>query len=299
MSDSERDKPAETPEQIEQIEPGQQPPDEPWVTPAFQPMRAIGAIMLTALGFGLYEYVLITFWSSPAMGIYERVPWPAYTLMALAVVATLMAIRIALSLRSPHAKLGFAILAFFACVVVAIGGGRFISYTLRGTLNPPFSVNLKPGDSFPRFALADQNGVIHDGPGSSSSAATLIYVYRGDFCPFARYELADLGKLQDTLKKDGVEVVAISADPIDRSTMLSHYLNSGIPLLSDQKESLLGSLGLVQHHRNGEPDNAIPAFFIVDRGGIVRWIFTSPYYRELPRPEILADAVKAVAKAGN
>ena len=76
--------------------------------------------------------------------------------------------------------------------------------------------------------------------------------------------------------------------------MLSGYLNSDVPLLSDEHETVVGPLGLVQHHRNGEPDNAIPAFFIVDRSGIVRWIFTSPYYRQLPPRDELIAAVRSV-----
>jgi alkyl hydroperoxide reductase subunit AhpC len=67
-------------------------------------------------------------------------------------------------------------------------------------------------------------------------------------------------------------------------------------LLSDNSENVVGPLGLVQRHRNGEPDNAIPAFFIVDSDGIVRWISASPYYRELPTVAKLLDAAKAVIK---
>lgn len=76
--------------------------------------------------------------------------------------------------------------------------------------------------------------------------------------------------------------------------MLAGFLRTKIPLLSDNGESLIAPLGLVQHHRNGEPDNAIPAFFIVDRDGVVRWIFTSLYYRELLRPDTLLDAAKSI-----
>ena len=95
----------------------------------------------------------------------------------------------------------------------------------------------------------------------------------------------------------GADVAAISTDPIERSKMLAGFLGTKIPLLSDTRERLIGPLGLVQHHRNGEPDNAIPAFFIVDRNGVVRSIFTSPYYRELPRPETLLDAAQAAIAA--
>ncbi len=264
--------------------------EESWVTPPFQPLRALGAALLTGCGFGLYEYVLVSFWSAPWMGIHDRIPWPAFALLALAMLATLAGIRLALRLDSPHAKMGFGLFAFLACVVVGMGGGRFISYTMRGTLNPPYKLSLAVGQRFPAFALPDQVGAIHRGPATAD--ATLIYVYRGDFCPFARFELAELTRHADEFRRVRIEVVGISADPIERSKMLAGYLRTDIPLLSDQKESVLAPLGLVQRHVDGEPDNAIPAFFVVDRDGVVRWIFTSRYYRELPPVETLLDAAK-------
>jgi alkyl hydroperoxide reductase subunit AhpC len=76
--------------------------------------------------------------------------------------------------------------------------------------------------------------------------------------------------------------------------MLAEFLKTGIPLLSDEKQTVVGPLGLVQRHRNGEPDSAIPAFFIVDHAGIVRWTFTSPYYREMPSTGALLEAARSV-----
>lgn len=267
--------------------------DESWVAP-FQPLRAIAALALIGAGFGLFEYVLISFWSVPWMGIHERIPWPAFAILAAALVFSIAGLRAALGLYSPHAKLGLGLLAFLFCIVVGAGGGRFVSYAMRVTVNPPFTLKLGIGQPFPTFALIDQNGATHRGPVATDAAATLIVVYRGDFDPFARYELAELTAHADDFRRAGVDVIAISADPIERSKMLAGFLKTGIPLLSDNHESILAPLGLVQHHRNGEPDNAIPAFLIVDRNGIVRWLFTSPYYRESPRPETLLDAAKSV-----
>jgi peroxiredoxin len=122
----------------------------------------------------------------------------------------------------------------------------------------------------------------------------LIYVYRGDFDPFARFELAELTAHEDDFRRAGVDTLAISTDQVERSKMLAGFLRTKIPLLSDSNESLIAPLGLVQHHRNGEPDNAIPAFFVLDRNGIVRWIFISPYYREMPPPDTLLEAAKSV-----
>jgi peroxiredoxin len=268
--------------------------EEPWITPPFQPVRAIGSLILIAAGFGLYEFVLVSFWSVPWMGIHEPIPWPAFAILLAAIFISIAGLRLALGLYSPHAKLGFGLLAFLACIVVGAGGGRFVSYAMRVTVNPPFTLNLAVGQRFPTFALADQNGSIHHGPVPSDADATLIYVYRGDYCPFARFELAELTERANSFRSAGVDTIAISTDPIARSKMLAGFLHTEIPLLSDNSESILAPLGLVQHHRNGEPDNATPAFFVVDRDGVVRWIFTSRYYRELPTPDTLLDAAKSV-----
>jgi peroxiredoxin len=264
--------------------------EEVWIQPPFQPIRAVLALVFTAGGFGLYEYVLLSFWSSPTMGIHDRIPYPAYLGIAAAMLLCVLGVRLALGVWSPHAKLALGLLAFFACAAVGIGGGRFVSYTLRGTRNPPFTLNLKEGDRFPAYALPDQAGAIHQGPAAGTSG-TLVVVYRGDFDPFARFELAELTARQPDLLSNGVKTVAISADPIDRSKMLAGFLRTDIPLLSDEKQTLLKPLGLIQHHRDGEPDNAIPAFFLLDHGGAVRWIFTSPYSREMPSMENILAAV--------
>ncbi len=228
------------------------------------------------------------------MGIHDRIPWPAFALLAVALIVALAGTRLGLGLNSPHAKLGIGVFAILACIVIGVGGGRFVSYAIRGTLNPPHKLNIAVGQRFPAFALPDQQAAIHRGPALDGADATAIYVYRGDFCPFARFELADLTMHADEFKSARVGIVGISADPIERSKMLAGYLRTAIPLLGDPGETVLTPLGLVQHHVSAEPDNAIPAFFVVDRDGVLRWIFASPYYRELPTVSTLLGAAQAV-----
>ncbi len=241
------------------------------------------------------------------MGIHDRIPWPAFAILAAAIALSIAGLRLALGLYSPHAKLGFGLFAFLACIVVGAGGGRFVSYVMRATLNPPFTLKIAVGQQFPTFALTDQNDSIHHGPASAANA-TLIYVYRGDYDPFARFELAELTAHLDEFRHAGIDTLAISTDQIERSKMLAGFLRTKIPLLSDNSESLIASLGLVQHHRNGEPDNAIPAFFVVDRNGVVAMdlhvalLSRDAAARHAPqRCEVghrNADSIAAVARAG-
>ena len=136
---------------------------------------------LTAAAATCYAYTLLNFWSSPALGIHLPVPYPAYLLIALSLILGVAALRTALGLWSPHAKLAIAGIALSGCVTFGVGGGRFVSYTLRGTLNPPFKLKLEVNDRFPDFRLIDQNGQIHDGDLFSASPQTLVVIYRGDF----------------------------------------------------------------------------------------------------------------------
>jgi len=267
---------------------------EPWHVPPAQPLRVIAAVLLLISGAVSYGYALVNFWSSPALGIHLPIPYPAYILIAMGLILALAALRVALGLWSPHAKLAIAGIAFLTCLTFGIGGGRFVSYTLRGTRNPPFKLDLAVGDRFPDFKLTDQNNVTYDGELFKASPLTLIVIYRGDFCPFARFELAELSQHLDEFHKAGIQTVAISADPHDRSTMLSHFLQTSLPLLSDSSEVLLSRLGLVQHYSNHQPDSAIPAFVLVDRQGRVRWIFASRYYREQPSPQAILDAGRSL-----
>lgn len=264
--------------------------EDHFIPPPAQPIRIIASLFLTGAGFAIYGYVLTHFWSSPWLGIHSRSPYAAYGLIVTSLILGLAGLRIGLRLWSPHAKLGVVALAFLSCAAIAFSGARFFLYTLHGTRNPPFELNLKIGDHFPAFSLADQNGATHTDAELRSGRANLVVVYRGDFCPFARYELGELNRSRADFEQQGLGMIAISADPIDRSRMLSRFLGAAIPLLSDQGENLIGPLGLVQQHRDSEPDNAIPALFLVDRAGIVRWEFTSPYYREQPSPETIRQA---------
>ncbi len=279
---------------IDAIDETASPDKDQWSTPPAQPLRTLLSFCALAAAGALYGYVVLNFWSSPWLGIHQRIPYPAYAMLAAAMVAAMTGFRMGLSIWSPHAKLAIAALCFLASVAIGISGGHFVSYTIRGTRNPPFTLKVGLGERFPDFALTDQNGSVHRASEMRSNTATIVMVYRGDFCPFARFELEELTRRAQDFRRAGLAVIAVSTDPAERSKRLAAFLHTDIPLLDDSHESILKPLGLIQSHRNGQPDNAIPAFFIIDRNGVVRWIFTSPFYREQPAPDALLKAARQV-----
>ena len=131
--------------------------EEPWITPPFQPVRAIGSLHLYRGRLRSLRIRAGIVLVGAVDGHPQRIPWPAFAILLAAILISIAGLRLALSLYSPHAKLGFGLLAFLACIVVGAGGGRFVSYAMRVTVNPPFTLNLTVGQRFPSFALADQN----------------------------------------------------------------------------------------------------------------------------------------------
>src|SRR5713226_1566016 len=71
-----------------------------------QPWRVISSLLALAAGVASYGFVLVNFWSSPWLGIHLRTPYPAYLLMAAALILTLSSLRLSLGILSPHLKLG-------------------------------------------------------------------------------------------------------------------------------------------------------------------------------------------------
>jgi signal transduction histidine kinase len=73
----------------------------------------------------------------------------------------------------------------------------------------------------------------------------------------------------------GVRVVAVSVDPPEVSARFRRGLAAGFTFVSDVKGELLGRLNVL--HKRGflGRDVAIPAAILVDKHGIVRWIYRS------------------------
>lgn len=77
----------------------------------------------------------------------------------------------------------------------------------------------------------------------------------------------------------------MSVDPPEVSAKLRQRLNVQFTFLSDQAGELLDRLNI--RHRGGHEGNdiAFPAAILVDRQGVVRWVFESQAITDRSRPE--------------
>ncbi len=107
-------------------------------------------------------------------------------------------------------------------------------------------------------------------------------------------ELGQLQQYYDAIRKYGVQIYAVSVDSPEVNRALRERVGAGYTFLSDPDRTVLGQLNIRHHTPNPTgKDIAIPTQILVDKAGIVRWIYQPSNYRIRARPEtilaVLAD----------
>jgi peroxiredoxin len=108
-------------------------------------------------------------------------------------------------------------------------------------------------------------------------------------------ELQGLGAKLSQAERAGVEIVAISPDPNERSQQVADGLKLGYRFLADPDLAVARRYGLV--HPRGGPDGRDvprPATVVLDRAGVVRWFSVARNYQVRPDPADVLRAVRAL-----
>ena len=113
-------------------------------------------------------------------------------------------------------------------------------------------------------------------------------------------ELQGLGAQLSEAERIGVEIVAISPDPNERSQTLAEGLRLGYRFVADRDLAVTRRFGLVHAGggRDGE-DVPRPATVVLDRDGVVRWFSVSHNFQVRPDPgDVLRRVRSLVAERG-
>ena len=108
-------------------------------------------------------------------------------------------------------------------------------------------------------------------------------------------ELQGLGAALSDAERAGLEIIAISPDPNERSQKLAEGLHLGYRFLADRDLAVARAYGLV-HPRGGPKGEDVPrpATIVVDRDGVVRWFSVSHNFQVRPDPADVLRAVRAL-----
>jgi peroxiredoxin len=185
---------------------------------------------------------------------------------------------------------------------------------------PADAASVRPlavGTSAPAFEARRPDGTPYRFDPAARSAPAVLVFYRGGWCPFCNTHLGELSQAETVLRKRGYEVLFLSAD---RPEILRSSLDdeterdaAGYTLLSDSEAAASRAFGvafrvddatfrkyqsagldLEQAAGNALHILPVPAVFIVDARGVIRFAHANPDYRvRLSAAALLAAAPPA------
>jgi peroxiredoxin len=154
---------------------------------------------------------------------------------------------------------------------------------------------VKVGESLPEFELTANDGSLRRFP---QERPTVLVFYRGQWCPFCRWELTGLQTINRAINDLGGEIVAVAPDSPEESQSLIERLTLGYPILSDSDLAVTDRFGLrhVGGRASTNQDMPFPTTFIVDPSGIVRARIENDTYRDRPSPKDVLAAFEAMVR---
>lgn len=175
---------------------------------------------------------------------------------------------------------------------------------------PTSAKDIRPlpvGATIPDIAVTTIDGDPFDLMAAVKAQPTVLVYYRGGWCPFCNMQLASLQQIEPTLKEIGYQIIAISADrpssllpTLDRHaltyTLLSDSTMAGAKALGIAWKDTRGGRKLERASGMDHHILPVPAVIILDRKGVIQFLYANPNYRVRLDGDNLLDAARAALK---
>jgi len=145
----------------------------------------------------------------------------------------------------------------------------------------------------------------------------LLAFYRGGWCPYCNAEIHALTAAYPEYQKRGITPVAVSVDKPDAEAKMKATYAIPFPVLSDSDATVIDAFRVVKkvgdeeyakmkgfgvdlesYSGKAHHEIAIPALFLIDRTGVVRWAHSDPDFKVRPSTAQILAAIDAVHLGG-
>jgi peroxiredoxin len=173
--------------------------------------------------------------------------------------------------------------------------------------------SLGIGQDLPPIVLPDATGAVVDVDDLLARGPVVISFYRGGWCPYCNIELRGLQQRLPDIRRFGGTLVAISPETPDASMTTLERNELEFPVLSDAHNRVARRFGIVHQIDpqvvelqlgngvdvaaiNGDElvEVPLPATYVVDQGGVVRYAAADPDYTRRPDPDDVVAALEAL-----
>jgi peroxiredoxin len=180
----------------------------------------------------------------------------------------------------------------------------------------PSAEEVRPllvGSAVPDVSVQTIEGTSIRLPEALVGKPTVLFFYRGGWCPYCNTQLSELRDVDTQLRELGVQMVGLSGDAPERLRPTLEKQQAGLTLLSDVDLYAAKAFGLafqvsddyvakLEKYEIDTTGNSVsstqvlpvPAVFVVDTEGIITFSYVNPNYRVRCNPEVLLAAARAV-----
>ena len=176
---------------------------------------------------------------------------------------------------------------------------------------------LRPGDPMPDFVLPDARGELVPSDDLLGRGPLVVVFFRGDWCPFCRTTLSALNEVLPDLEAAGAGLVALTPDTGDYVHSAWSGLGLRFPVLSDVDGAIglrfgtmyrvpdeliaywtAAGIDLATRHGDESRFLPMPATFIADQSGILRYAYASGDITDRVEPETIVATVRTIGADG-
>ncbi|MCO6500951.1 MAG: thioredoxin-dependent thiol peroxidase [Vicingus serpentipes] len=142
-------------------------------------------------------------------------------------------------------------------------------------------MHLKEGDAAPEFGIKDQNGKLHH-LADYKGKKVILYFYPKDLTPGCTLESCNLRDNYTELKKDGFEVIGVSADNEVKHQKFINKHDLPFNLLADVDHKVLNAYGVwgPKKFMGKEYDGIHRTTFVINEDGIIEKIINKVNTKE-------------------
>jgi peroxiredoxin Q/BCP len=141
--------------------------------------------------------------------------------------------------------------------------------------------HLKPGDIAPEFSGLDQHGQTHN-LSDYKGKKVILYFYPKDDTPGCTAEACDFNDNLESLKKDGFEVIGVSADTQKKHEKFATKYGLNFTLLADTERSIIDAYGVWGRKKfmGREYDGIYRETFVIGEDGQLLHVITDVKTKE-------------------
>lgn len=173
---------------------------------------------------------------------------------------------------------------------------------------------LKVGDKAPNFLLKNQNGEAINSEDFLGKKAVVLTFYRGIWCPYCNTDLVSLNSyFEEFTALDGVllsvspQLPKFNQQTVERQKLKYDLLSDGNndvasgfglrwvlkePLVSIYKNQF--NIDLKEYNGDDTWSLPVPARFLIDKEGIIRYVEYAVDYTKRPEPDALIEVLKLI-----